>query len=162
LAGTSERRLTHLNTLIFGSAFLPDGRGLLISEQQSDAPSLWRLSLDTMAQDLISDGPALLPSAVRSRSGPGATLAFQPKASSKNMIEIHPATKSRHAIMPSTRMDVLPEYSPDGDRIAFASNREGFWAIFVCDRSGSIIRKFAPLPEYKGSGAPRWSPDGRR
>ncbi len=161
LAGDSERRLTHLNTLIFGSAFLPDAHGLLIAMQKSDAPSLWRLSLDTMTQDLITDGPALLPSAVRSRSGAGVTVAFQRKASSTVMMEIDPATKSPRSIMPSTRMDVLPQYSPDGGRIAFASNREGFWAIFVCDRRGSISRKIAPLPEPGDNIRPSWSGDGR-
>ena len=145
----------------YSFAFLPDGRGLLFAAQKSDAPNLWRLSLDTMTQDLISDGPALLPSVVRSRSGRGATVAFQRKASSTVMIEIDPASKTRRAIMPSTRMDVLPQYLPDGDRIAFASNRDGIWAIFVCDRSGSISRKIAPLSEYKAAGAPRWSPGGR-
>jgi Tol biopolymer transport system component len=162
LAGGPERRLTQLNAWIFGSAFLPDGHSLLLSVQKSDAPSLWRLSLDTMTQDLITDGPALMPSAARSRSGKGASITFQRKNSSTVMIEIDPAAKSRRAISPSTRIDVLPQYSPDGARIAFASNREGTWAIYICDRSGAISRRIAPLPEYSSTGAPRWSPDGRR
>jgi Tol biopolymer transport system component len=161
LTGGSERRLTQLNMWIFGSAFLPDGHGLLFAVQKLDEPSLWRLSLDTMTQDLISDGPALMPSAVRSRFAKGSAVAFQRKASCTVMMEIDPATKSPHAIMSSTRMDVLAQYSPDSQRIAFASNREGSWAIFVCDWSGSISRKIAPLPENKSAGAPRWSPDGR-
>src|SRR5262249_11898285 len=149
-------------TWIFGSAFLPDGHGLLIAMQKSDAPSLWRLSLDTMTQDLITDGPALMPSAVRAHFGKGVSVAFQRKASSTATIEIDPAMPTRRAITSSTRMDVLPQYSPDGERIAFASNREGTWAVFVCGRSGSISQKIAPLPEHTAVGAPRWSPDGRR
>jgi Tol biopolymer transport system component len=161
LAGDRERRLTYLKTWIFGSAFLPDGHSLLVAAKKSDAPNLWRLSLDTAEQELISEGPALLPSAVRSRSGRGISVAFQRKATSTIMIEIDPATLTRREIAPSTRLDTLPQYSPDGERIAFASNREGPWAVFVCNRSGSISRKIDPLPEYTSVGAPRWSPDGR-
>src|SRR5262249_14977529 len=113
-------------------------------------------------QDLITDGPALMPSAVRAHFGKGVSVAFQRKASSTAMIEIDPAMSTRRAITSSTRMDVLPQYSPDGERIAFASNREGTWAVFVCGRSGSISQKIAPLPEHTAVGAPRWSPDGRR
>lgn len=78
------------------------------------------------------------------------------------MVEIDPATHARKPIAPTTRIDALPQYSPDGSRIAFASDREGAWAIFVSDRNGAILRKIAPLSGYEGVGAPRWSPDGGR
>jgi Tol biopolymer transport system component len=162
IAGGSERRLTNLNNWIFGSTFLPGGDQILFSTRRSDEPSLWRLRLSTMTQDLISDVPALLPSAAPARSGNGATVVFQSKALSVNMVEIDPASQARKPIAPTTRIDALPQYSPDGSRIAFASNREGAWAIFLSDRNGAILRKVAPLSGYEGVGAPRWSPDGVR
>ncbi|NIV31251.1 MAG: hypothetical protein GWN58_17675, partial [Anaerolineae bacterium] len=37
--------------------------------------------------------------------------------------------------------DGLPTWSPDGQSIAFVSNRSGAWAIWVMDRSGDNARK---------------------
>jgi len=55
--------------------------------------------------------------------------------------------------------DVMPSISPDNRRIAFASNRNGNWDIFVIDRDGG-----KPL-QITNDGAhelhPSWSPDGR-
>ncbi len=76
LAGGPERRLTYLHTWIFGSAFLPSGDAVVFSVRKSDAPSLWRLELNTLGQDLINAGPALLPSVVRSGSNEGRSWHF--------------------------------------------------------------------------------------
>lgn len=52
-----------------------------------------------------------------------------------------------------------PAWSPDGGRVAFASDRRGSYDIYVVDRSGGNLRRLTrhPFPEV----APDWSPDGR-
>jgi len=61
----------------------------------------------------------------------------------------------------STREDRAPEFSPDGKRIAFMSNRSGNWEIWVCDSDGSNP---VQLTSFRGPSVtnPRWSPDGGR
>jgi Tol biopolymer transport system component/DNA-binding winged helix-turn-helix (wHTH) protein len=61
----------------------------------------------------------------------------------------------------STRDDSAPEFSPDGKRIEFTSNRSGDWQIWVCDSDGSNP---VQLTSFRGlnSTNPRWSPDGGR
>jgi Tol biopolymer transport system component/DNA-binding winged helix-turn-helix (wHTH) protein len=61
----------------------------------------------------------------------------------------------------STRDDSAPEFSPDGKRIAFMSNRSGNWEIWVCDSDGSNP---VQLTSFRGPNVtnPRWSPDGGR
>jgi Tol biopolymer transport system component/DNA-binding winged helix-turn-helix (wHTH) protein len=61
----------------------------------------------------------------------------------------------------STRDDLAPEFSPDGKRIAFMSNRSGNWEIWVCDSDGSNP---VQLTSFRGPWVtfPRWSPDSRR
>jgi Tol biopolymer transport system component/DNA-binding winged helix-turn-helix (wHTH) protein len=61
----------------------------------------------------------------------------------------------------STRDDSAPEFSPDGKRIAFMSNRSGNSEIWVCDSDGSNP---VQLTSFRGAYVtnPRWSPDGGR
>lgn len=53
-----------------------------------------------------------------------------------------------------------PRWSPEGDRIAFVSDRSGKSQIWVLDLSGGEARQLTNLPD--GAGAPVWSPDGER
>jgi Tol biopolymer transport system component/DNA-binding winged helix-turn-helix (wHTH) protein len=61
----------------------------------------------------------------------------------------------------STRDDRAPEFSPDGKRIAFMSNRSGNGEIWVCDSDGSNP---VQLTSFRGANVTdsRWSPDGGR
>jgi TolB protein len=64
---------------------------------------------------------------------------------------------------PSPRRPVansLPEFSPDGRRIAFVSQRDGNGEIYVIEADGSNPRRVTSTPEDEGK--PSWSPDGRR
>jgi len=62
-----------------------------------------------------------------------------------------------------------PAWSPDGQKIAFMSNRDGKDDIFVVNADGSGLRNLTRSrgnyykPIYWGSGdGPMWSPDGRK
>ena len=52
-------------------------------------------------------------------------------------------------------------WSPDGQRIAFAANREGTWEIYVMDTDGSNVQRLAHAPD-ENAFAPAWSPDGQQ
>ena len=54
--------------------------------------------------------------------------------------------------------DITPAVSPDGNKIAFASNRRGFWDLYLLDISTGEIQQVTNTPEYDA--APSWSPDG--
>ena len=64
-------------------------------------------------------------------------------------------------LIASTRHEGSPRYSPDGKRIAFASDRSGNTEIWTCDAEG---RNPAQLTHFDQgpSGSPRWSPDGQQ
>ena len=64
-------------------------------------------------------------------------------------------------LIASTRHEGGPQFSPDGARIAFHSDRTGSFEIWVCDAVGSNL---VQLTSFGGPlvGTPRWSPDGRR
>ncbi|HEY3473537.1 MAG TPA: hypothetical protein VGK56_02945, partial [Anaerolineales bacterium] len=54
--------------------------------------------------------------------------------------------------------DVTPAPSPDGQQIAFASNRNGFWDLYLLNLESGDVTQLTNTPEYEG--APTWSPDG--
>ena len=53
--------------------------------------------------------------------------------------------------------DISPAVSPDGKKIAFASNRSGFWDIYILDLASGNVTQLTNSPEYDN--APSWSPD---
>jgi Tol biopolymer transport system component len=59
----------------------------------------------------------------------------------------------------SPRQQTSAVYSPDGNRIAFSSDRTGTFEIWVADSDGSHA---VQLTSFAGpiTGTPRWSPDG--
>ena len=59
--------------------------------------------------------------------------------------------------------DVGPVFSPTGDRILFASNRDRFpgsWDIYLMNADGSDIQRVFEKSADRGS--PTWSPDGKQ
>ena len=61
----------------------------------------------------------------------------------------------------STKFEHRPQYSPDGGRIAFISNRSGDRGVWLADADGSNAR-FLGLGTGTQQDNVSWSPDGRR
>ena len=61
----------------------------------------------------------------------------------------------------STRHESAAQYSPDGKRIAFESDRSGVHGIWVSDADGSNAEELFSQAGA-GCGTARWSPDGQR
>jgi Tol biopolymer transport system component len=53
-----------------------------------------------------------------------------------------------------------PQFSPDGQQIAFQSDSSGTGEIWICDRDGSHARQLTHMGAIV-SGYARWSPDGK-
>lgn len=65
-----------------------------------------------------------------------------------------------HAITRAESAEFSPSYSPDGTRIAFVSNREGSFEIYVIDADGLNEQRLTTTPANEGD--PAWSADGSR
>ena len=71
---------------------------------------------------------------------------------------IDSARTTRFTSDPST--EFFPMWSPDGTRLAFSSNRDGDWDIYVMNADGSRVRQLVDSPGLDDK--PQWSPDGSR
>lgn len=81
-------------------------------------------------------------------------------------LNIYRLNLSRQIIRPLTRSmqddpvnDFLPEWSPDGQQVAYVSDRGGSYSIYLTDAQGHNTRRMTRdrSDEY----SPAWSPDGR-
>ena len=70
-------------------------------------------------------------------------------------LDIHSGRSHRLTNHPS--VDNAPDWSPDGASIAFQSQRDGDWAVYLMDADGTDVVLVA-----SGAGFPDWSPDGAR
>ena len=95
-------------------------------------------------------------------------LAFTERFTDSNIWRIENLEASRDGrrvspvkLIASSREDHSPQFSPDGGRIVFVSNRSGSGEIWRCDSNGSNLVQLTNFGG-KGAGTPRWSPDGRQ
>ena len=72
-----------------------------------------------------------------------------------------PATSASTRIVVSTRQDASPAVSPDGSRIAFASDRSGSFEIYLSGSDGSDPVQLTSM-KAPDTGTPMWSPDGKQ
>ena len=63
-------------------------------------------------------------------------------------------------ISPSSRAQFGAQFSPDGKRIAFASERSGEQGVWISDIDGGNLMQLSNPSDTSGS--PQWSPDGKR
>jgi len=166
LAGDAPRRLTFDNATIRKLAWMPDGREILFLSNRSGSgfSSLWRIPAAGGAPALVeSAGTDLTSFAISRRRN---RIAWSQTIANTKVwqLELAGTTTSKQpakTLISSTRQDCSPQFSPDGRKIAFASNRGGSWEIWVCDSDG---QNAAPLTSFNHliTGSPRWSPDGRQ
>jgi len=162
-SGGEPRRLTHDNRFTAGHAWTSKGREIVFSSNRSGPRSLWRVPASGgSAQSVAALGEGAYYLAI---SRDGRRLAYSKFTSDSNVwrMELPSPGAPAHApqkFLYSTRNETSAQYSPDGNKVAFRSDRSGNDEIWICDGSGA--NAYA-LTSFGGAltGSPRWSEDGQ-
>jgi dipeptidyl aminopeptidase/acylaminoacyl peptidase len=145
---------------------MPDNREILFSAKGS----LWRLVVSegsTPARLPFVGEDGLMPVVSRPQMGRPPRLVYVRSFVDYNIWRVEttgagaPAPSPPAVAISSTRGDYMAHLSPDGRRVAFASDRSGEGAIWLADPDGSNSVLLAPMGAF-ATGYPRWSPDGER
>jgi Tol biopolymer transport system component/DNA-binding winged helix-turn-helix (wHTH) protein len=92
----------------------------------------------------------------------GHRLAYQQTHENANIwrLDLSQPQAPAEKVVASSRYQTAPDYSPDGTKITFMSNRSGNFEIWVSDSDGSNPLQLSSFGT-KDTGTPRWSPDGK-
>jgi len=164
-AVAEPKRLTFGNWGAASPAWTVDGSFLVFSAMSGADSSLWRVNAlgASKPQRLATlSGYVAYPAIPRS----GNRLAYVEIGFHTGIWRIEipaPGAKAKppEKFIASTRNDIYPQFSPDGSKVAFGSDRSGSWEIWTCDADGSNPVQLTSL------GAPNigpydWSPDSSR
>jgi Tol biopolymer transport system component len=162
--GGEETRLTFNTTNLSGFDWTPDGRNIVFSAflpGRGGEFALWRISASGGEPEPLEMGEnAQYPSISRH----SFRLAYMKTVDTLDIWRVGGPTaddedKSQRQWISSTSYDWSPEYSPDGQKIAFSSARTGDLEIWISDSDGSNPHQLTFLEQT--SFASSWSPDGR-
>jgi TolB protein len=168
LDGSGLANLTNHPANDWTPAWSPNGRQIVFSSNRLGYWELFSVNADgsDVRQIAESAGGSLSPV----YSPDGQTIAFSGKSGDNWNIHTMPAPGTSpegsqpqppRQLTSAVGNELAPSFSPRGDRIAFETNRDGNYEIYVMNADGSNQRNLTNSPSSDEHGAV-WSPDGKR
>ena len=159
---------------IGGLEWMPDGGELLAAEWIGSSRQLVRIPVNPGGREVAvagipSEVAGFSVSTVGPKKGPPYRLAVSIGQFDIGLRLVHLAASSYPASSPpdvpffdSTRVDIAGRFSPDGQQVAFVSNRNGSFQVWVANRDGSAPAKPVTRLEDGIVGVGSWSPGGQQ
>ena len=164
-AAGETKRLTDSSLNAQFPSWMPDGKEVLFSAEGG----LWRVAASgeraPARLPFVGEG-GLMPVVSHPSPGQPARLVYARSFDDWNLWRIETAAPGAPSSSPptvaiaATGRNTNPQFSPDGRRVAFASNRSGSFEIWIADPDGSNLEQITFM-RAGTTGGPRWSPDGR-
>jgi serine/threonine protein kinase len=160
-ADSSEyTQLTFEGATSYYASFTPDGNEIFFASRRENAFFLYSMNSDGTAVSRFGS-PTVSGLAAPAVSPDGQHVVFTAADAGSQNLWIAARDESNLIQLTHTSgNNVDPVWSPDGTRIAFASDREGEIQHFIMNADGSDVRK-VDVNVPKQGGRSDWSPDGR-
>jgi Tol biopolymer transport system component len=169
------KRLTYENRFSAFPAWTPDGREIIFSSgPTAGATSLFAVDASSFERGtskprrLTSIGEQAGGPSIARPSGSGRShMVYTQSHSNPDIWRIqlpdtdgkaNTAEPSRVPFIYSTQSEYMPQYSPDGRRVAFVSHISGVGEIWVCDKDGAKPVQLTTAG-WPITISPSWSPD---
>lgn len=154
------RQITQEKRKFNGFCWSPGGEALIASARRdSSMRGLWRIPLSNprLMERMPEAGMRAAYPVVAPRK---RLVLYSISLDDLNLYRVDGEGAPPKAISPSLALDSSPSLSPDGEWVAFRSERSSSSEIWIARVDGSQAQK---LTSYDGpvTGSPRWSPDGK-
>ena len=166
----SPRRVTFYNRHIASPVWTSDGRAIVFTRSEAVGNhSVWRISVagEGRSEPVLLSTDSSLSLDISRR---GDRLVYTRERLSKEVWAVDLASAKERSqeggapvqwIIGSILDADQPQFSPDGQKIVFQSDRTGGNEIWICDRDGSHVRQLTHMGAFV-IGFPHWSPDGKK
>lgn len=187
--GSNERTLIDSASLDYNASFSADGQWIVFTSERDGLgnSNLYRARADGSLVERLTDSPAVEDAASLSPDGSQVAFVSTRDGFLANIWVMDLKTKALRNLTGVAGIQSAdlnkspsgffrPSWSPDGQWIAFSSDRNTSWkghhdgagwehtqalSIYIIRADGSGFRQVATRPEYS-QGSPKWSPDGKR
>jgi len=161
-SGGEPKRLTFDNAQTDGApAWTENGREIVFSSTRGGLSTLWRIPASGGQPRAIAGVGAIAccPSISRKRN----QLVYKDSIANYGLWRVGLKDQTHVQGVPSLLtsargLNYRPDFSPDGSKIAFESNRSGYVEIWTCESNGAGCSQLTSL--HGVAGTARWSPDG--
>ena len=189
--GTGEHRLlTDSRFLDYDASFSPDGKWVVFTSERTGAgqgqADLWRVHPDGTGLERLTSDPSLEDAGVLSPDGTKlAYVSTKGGGRTTNIWVLDLKTRKaknltwdgKSAPSPTMNSNFRPSWSPDGQWIAFSSDRGEKWAgaeqgagvghtqplsLYVVRPDGTGLRRITSETPGMSTGEPRWTRDGKK
>jgi Tol biopolymer transport system component/predicted Ser/Thr protein kinase len=144
---------------VTGLTWTPDSREIVYSAGGVYSSLLWRVfaSERQTPRRLLFASPSARYPAI---GGTARRLVYTWSVRHEHLWRLNMRTREREALIRSTSANQLPQYSPNGRKIAFTSYQSGNPEVWTCDANGANCQQLTHIGGPQ-CGTPRWSPDGQ-
>jgi Tol biopolymer transport system component len=157
------QRLTFDGKEIAGLAWTADGQSLVFSSKRGGPLEFWQMRVRHAREPVRLTATDENPRQV-AIAREGQHLVYSHPVLDRHVWRLalngHPGEPAQ-ALISSARTENQAKYSPDGQQIAFESNRSGNDEIWICQADGSHPIQLTSFRKA-WAGSPRWSPDGQQ